>query len=322
MRLLLTLAFLLAANTAATAADSAPYPSRPVRIIVPFSPGGPPDVIARIVAQKLSERWGQQAYVENIQGAGGNIGYRRGIAATPDGYTLVATSPGFTVNPSLYVNPSFDPLRDFSLITLVAGSPNVVVVHPSIPARSMSELIELVRTNPGKYSYAHPSNGTVPHLLGELLKLQSGIDLVTVPFSGAGAAMTSVLGGHTPIAIVAIPAAAPAVKEGLLHALAVTSEHRSPALPDVPTMKEAGLDDMEGETLTGIVGPAGMPPDIVQKINTDINDVLQQPDTRERLSQLGFDAIGLGPEQFRAKVAAEVPKWAKVIEAAKITKIQ
>jgi len=298
------------------------YPSRPVRIIVPFGPGGPPDVIARLVAQKLSERWGQQVYVENIPGAGGNIGYLRTINAPPDGYTLVSTSPGFTVNPSLYVKSPFDPLRDFSLITLVAGSPNVLAVHPSVPAKTMAELISLVQNNPGKYSYAHPSNGTIPHLLGELLKLRAGLDLVAVPFNGAGAAVISTLGGHTPIVIAAIPGVSAAIKEGRLSALAVTSDRRSSVLPDVPTMKESGLDDMEGETLSGIVGPASLPPEIVRKIHEDISWVLQQPETRERLSQMGFDAIGLDPHNFRIRVAAEVEKWAKVIAAAKIPKIE
>jgi tripartite-type tricarboxylate transporter receptor subunit TctC len=322
-RLHLMLVMLLVASAGALGtANAQSYPTRPVRIIVPFGPGGPPDVIARLVAQKLSERWGHQVYVENIPGAGGNIGYLRTIDAPPDGYTLVSTSPGFTVNPSLYVKSPFDPLRDFSLITLVAGSPNVLAVHPSVPAKTLAELIALVQKNPGKYSYAHPSNGTIPHLLGELLKLRAGLDLVAVPFNGAGAAVMSTLGGHTPIVIAAVPGVSAAIKAGQLRALAVTSDRRISALPDVPTMKESGLDDMEGETLSGIAGPAGLPPEIVKKIHEDITWTLQQPETRERLSQLGFDAIGLGPQQFRARVVAEVEKWAKVIVAAKIPKIE
>ena len=297
------------------------YPNRPVKIIVPFSPGGPPDVISRLIASKLSERWGQQAYVENVPGAGGNTGYVRAAKSAPDGYTLAAMSPGFTINPSLYANPPFDPLKDFTPITLLAGSPNVVLVNPSVPARNMSELIALVKQNPGKYSYGHPSSGTIPHLLGELLKIRYGLDLVTVPFTGAGAAVNSAIGGHTPIVIAAAPGVVGSVNGGTLRALAVTSEKRTAALPDVPTMKESGAEGILGETLNGIVGPAGMPPELVAKLNDDLTWALNQPDVLQRFRDLGFDPIGAGPADFAKRIDEEVKKWGKVISDSGIPKI-
>jgi len=181
-------------------AQDATYPNHPVRIIVPFAAGGPPDVISRIVAQKLSERWGQQVYVENYPGAGGNTGTATAARAAPDGYTLYMMSTGFMVNPSLYAKVPYDPIKDFVPVTLAAASPNVLFVHPSVPAKSVKELIALIKSSPGKYSYAQPSTGSTPHLSGELLKLQYGLDLVTVPFNGASLAVNSTIAGHTPIA--------------------------------------------------------------------------------------------------------------------------
>jgi tripartite-type tricarboxylate transporter receptor subunit TctC len=298
------------------------FPSRPVRVIVPFSPGGPPDIIARLLASKLSERWGQQAYVENMPGAGGNTGYARAAHMPADGYTLVAMSPGYTVSPSLYAKLPFDPLKDFAAVALVAGSPNVVVVNPSVPANTLKELIQLIQANPGKYSYAHPSAGTIPHLLGELLKQRYKLDLVTVPFTGAGAAINSTLGGHTPIAIAAVPGAKPNIIAGKLRALAVTSAERSKALPDVPTVDEAGIPDLEGETLNGILVPAGVPSAIVDKIYQDISWALAQPDFRARLTELGFEPKGLGPEKYRAKIVSEIAKWGDVVRTAGIPKFE
>lgn len=297
------------------------FPTKPVRIVVPFGPGGPPDIIARIVASKLTERWGQNVYVENMPGAAGNTGYARAARAAPDGYTLVSMSPGYTVNPSLYSHLPFDPVKDYQPVTLVAGSPNVVVVNPAVPAKTMKELIELIQKSPGKYSYAHPSTGTIPHLLGEQLKQRYNLDLTTVPFTGAGAALASTLGDHTPIAIAAVPGAMAMVTAGQLRALAVTSGKRSSALPNVPTMEEAGIPDMEGETLSGILAPAGIAKPLLMKIHADITWALEQPDMRARLAQLGFEPKGDGPDKYEAKIKSEIAKWAKVVEVAKIPKI-
>jgi tripartite-type tricarboxylate transporter receptor subunit TctC len=274
---------------AAGRAQNASYPNHPVRIIVPFAAGGPPDVISRIVAQKLSERWGQQVYVENHPGAGGNTGTATAARAAPDGYTLYMMSTGFMVNPSLYAKVPYDPIRDFVPVTLAAASPNILFVHPSVPARSVKELIALIKSSPGKYSYAQPSTGSTPHLSGELLKLQYGLDLVTVPFNGASLAVNSTIAGHTPIAFTALPPAIANIREGNLRGLAVTAAKRSAALPDVPTMVEAGIPDQEAETINGLLAPAGTPNEIIARINHDTVEALSLPDVKERLSALGFE---------------------------------
>src|SRR6476661_7869282 len=211
------------------------YPNRPVRVVVGFPAGGPTDVIARLVAQKLSESLGQQFFVENIGGAGGNTAAGQVARVTADGYTIMAISTGFLVNPSLYAKVPYDPVKDFSAVTLVAVSPNVVVVNPQVPARTLPELVQLIRDNPGKYSYAGPGVGSTPHLGGELFRLAFKLDLVHVPFTGAAPAIQATMGGHTPIAFTALPSALPAVKEGQLRALGVAADKRVAALPDVPT---------------------------------------------------------------------------------------
>ena len=296
----------------------ADYPSRPVRIIVPFAPGGPPDVISRLVAQKLSERWRQQVYVENLPGAGGNTGTATAARAAPDGYTLYMMSTGFMVNPSLYAKVPYDPIKDFVPVTLAAVSPNVLFVHPSVPAHSVKELIDLIKSSPGKYSYAQPSTGSTPHLSGELLKLQYGLDLVTVPFNGASLAVNSTLAGHTPIAFTALPPAIANIKEGNLRALAVTAAKRSAALPDVPTMAEGGVPDQEAETINGLLAPAGTPNDIIARINRDTVAALSLPDVKERLSALGFEPAVTTPAEFGARINSEIAKWDKVVRAANI----
>ena len=298
--------------------QDANYPNRPVRIIVPFAAGGPPDVISRLVAQKLSERWRQQVYVENLPGAGGNTGTATAARAAPDGYTLYMMSTGFMVNPSLYAKVPYDPIKDFAPVTLAAASPNVLFVHPSVPARSVTELIALIKNSPGKYSYAQPSTGSTPHLSGELLKLQYGLDLVTVPFNGASQAVNSTIAGHTPIAFTALPPAIANIKEGNLRGLAVTAAKRSAALPDVPTMAEAGVPDQEAETINGLLVPAGTPADLIARINRDTVAALSLPDVKERLSALGFDPAVTTPAEFAARIRSEIAKWDKVVHAAHI----
>jgi tripartite-type tricarboxylate transporter receptor subunit TctC len=306
------------AVAAAADAQDANYPTRSVRIIVPFAAGGPPDVIARIVAQKLSERWRQQVYVENLPGAGGNTGTATAARAAPDGYTLYMMSTGFIVNPSLYAKVPYDPIKDFAPVTLAAASPNILFVHPSVPAKSVKELIELIRNNPNKYSYAQPSTGSTPHLSGELFKLQYGLDLVTVPFNGASLAVNSTIAGHTPIAFTALPPAIANIKQGNLRGLAVTAANRAAALPEVPTMAEAGVPDQEAETLNGVLVPAGTPNEIVNRINRDMVAALSLPDVKERLSVLGFDPVVTTPTEFGTRIKAEIAKWDKVVHAAKI----
>jgi tripartite-type tricarboxylate transporter receptor subunit TctC len=313
----LAVAAALAAATAVHAEDAS-YPSRPVRIIVPFAAGGPPDVISRLLAQKLSERWHQQVYVENLPGAGGNTGTATAARAASDGYTLYMMSTGFMVNPSLYAKVPYDPIRDFAPVTLAASSPNILFVHPSVPAHSVTELIDLIKSSPGKYSYAQPSTGSTPHLSGELLKLQYGLDLVTVPFNGASLAVNSTLAGHTPIAFTALPPAIANIKEGNLRGLAVTAAKRSAALPDVPTMAEAGVPDQEAETINGLLAPAGTADAIIARINRDAVAAVSLPEVKERLEALGFEPAVTTPAEFGARIKSEIAKWDKVVRAAHI----
>jgi tripartite-type tricarboxylate transporter receptor subunit TctC len=294
------------------------YPTHPIRLIVPFAAGGPTDVIARIVAQKLSETLGQQVVTENIPGAGGNTGVAMVARSPADGYTILVVSTGFIVNPSMYAKIPYDPIKEFSPITLVAASPNVVSVHPDFPAKTLKELADLVKANPGKYSFAQPGTGSTPHLAGEMFKQKYDLDLVTVPFNSAALAINSTLGGHTPIAFTALPPAMSNIKDGKLRGLAVLATRRSAALPDVPTNVEAGVADLESDTLTGIVAPAGTPREIVERWRNDIAKMVALPDVRQRLETLGFAPIAGTPEEFGDRLKTEMAKWGKVVRDAKI----
>jgi tripartite-type tricarboxylate transporter receptor subunit TctC len=294
------------------------YPTRPIRLIVPFGAGGPTDVIGRIVAQKLSESLGQQVYIENMPGAGGNTGVATAAHAAADGYTMLVVSTGFMVNPSMYAKVPYDPIKDFAPVTLVAASPNVISVHPSFPATTLMELIELVKTHPGKYSFAQPSTGSTPHLAGELFKQQYQLDLVTVPFNSAALAINSTIGGHTPIAFTALPPAMTNIKEGKLRGLAVLSVERAAALPEVPTNAEAGVPDLESDTLTGIVAPTGTPNDVIERWRGEIAKAVAAPDVKERLQALGFAPVANTPDEFGARIKAEIAKWSKVVHDAHI----
>jgi tripartite-type tricarboxylate transporter receptor subunit TctC len=299
----------LAQNAATQSASE--YPTHAVKVIVPFSPAGPTDVIARIIAQKLSESLGKQFYVENIAHAGGNTGMGIAAKAAPDGYTILVHGSNFIVNPSLYATIPFDPYRDFAPVTLAGTMPNVIVVHPSVPAHSVKELIALVQANPGKYNYAHPSTGTTPHLSGELFKLTFGLDLVTVPFNGAGPAVQSVVAGHTPIGFLALPPVASQIKSGNLRALVVLAKKRSAVIPDVPTMEESGISGQESV-------PAGTPREIIDLLYREIAKAFAQLDVKERLATLGFQPLANTPEDYAAYIRTEIPKWGKVIKTASI----
>ena len=312
------LAALVTLMLSAATALAQGYPTKPVRVIVGFAAGGPTDVIARIVAQKLSESLHQQFVVENLPGAGGNLASGQVARAPGDGYTIMVISTGFVVNPSLYARVPYDPIKDFAPVTLVAASPNVVVVNPSVPAKTIPELVQLIRDNPGKYSYAGPGVGSTPHLSGELFRLAFKLDLTHVPFTGAGPAIQSTMGGHTPIAFTALPPALGAVKEGQLRALGVAAEKRVAALPDLPTFAQQGVKDQEADTLTGVVVPAATPKEIVNLLHREIAKAVAQPDVKEKLSVLGFNPIANTPEEFGARIKTEIEKWGKVVRDAKL----
>ena len=315
LRIVLAATWLLSGVGATSAQD---YPSKPVRVVVGFPAGGPTDAIARIVAQKLSDRLGQQFFVENIGGAGGNTAAGQVARMTPDGYTIMAISTGFVVNPSLYAKVPYDPVKDFAPVTLVAVSPNVVVVNPLVPAKTLPELVQLIRDNPGKYSFAHSGVGTTPHLSGEMFRRSQDLDIVAVPFNGSGPAIQSALAGHTPIAFTVLTPAVPLVKDGKLRCLAVTTAKRSSALPDVPTLTEAGVPDQEADTILGVLAPAHTPEPVVALLKREISTVMRQPDVMERLATLGFDAILSTPDEFNARIKVDIQKWANVIRAANI----
>jgi tripartite-type tricarboxylate transporter receptor subunit TctC len=294
------------------------YPTRPVRVIVPFAPGGPTDVFARLMAQKLSEQVGTQFYVENIGGAGGNIGTGRAAQAAPDGYTMLVTGANYVVNPTLYNQVPYDPTRDFDSVTLAVTAAVILTVHPSVPAQNVKELVALIKGHPGKYSYASPGTGTPPHLVGELFRLSLGLDLVHVPFNGGGLAIASAAAGHTPISFGSMAPAVPLVKNGTLRALAVSTKTRSQALPDTATMTEAGYPDIEGESWFAVVVPTGTPKDIVALLYRHIAQSVMLPDMKERLATLGYEPVVNTPEQCGALIKADIIRWAKVIREAGI----
>jgi tripartite-type tricarboxylate transporter receptor subunit TctC len=311
------LACLLLVSSAAPSL-SQNYPTRPVRIVVGFPAGGPTDVIARIVAQNLSESLGQQFFVENLPGAGSNTASGQVARVTPDGYTIMAISTGFIVNPSLYAKVPYDPVKDFTAVTLVAASPNVVVVNPQVPAKTLPDLVKLIRDNPGKYRYAGPGVGSTPHLGGELFRLTYKLDLVHVPFTGAAPAVQATVGNHTPVAFTALPSSLAAIQAGQVRAIGLAATERAAQISDVPTFAEQGLTGQEADTLTGIVAPAGTPKEIVELLAREIAKGVARPDVREKLATLGFKPVANTPDEWSARIKAEIEKWGKVVRDANL----
>jgi tripartite-type tricarboxylate transporter receptor subunit TctC len=309
-------AVLLLAGVAPSLAEG--YPTRPVRVIVGFPAGGPTDVIARLVAQHLSDTLGQQFVVENMPGAGSNTASGQVARANPDGYTIMAISTGFMVNPSLYAKVPYDPIRDFAAVSLVAASPNVVVVNPQVPAKTLPELVQLIRDNPGKYSYAGPGVGSTPQLGGELFRLTYKLDLVHVPFTGAAPAVQATIGGHTPIAFTALPSSLSAIQAGQVRAIGLAATERAEQIPDVPTFAEEGVKNQEADTLTGIVAPAGTPKEIVELLSREIAMGVAKPEVKARLAALGFKPVANTPDEFAARIKLEIEKWGKVVHDANL----
>jgi tripartite-type tricarboxylate transporter receptor subunit TctC len=292
------------------------WPARPVKVIVGFTPGGPTDLVARLLAQRLSEQTGKNFYIENVPGAGGNVGAVRAAQSPADGYTILVTGGNITNNPFLFANPGYDPIKNFAAVTVAAATPVVLAVNPNVPAHTVKELVAWVRANPGKESFASPGTGTPPQLVGALFVQSQHLDLVHVPFNGGGTAVEATVAGHTPISFGAMAPAVPLIKAGQLRALAVTGKARSPALPDVPTMAEAGFPEVEGETWTAVAAPAGTPKNIIGKLHDLIVAGLATPDVKSKLAAIAYVPIGDTPEECEAFFKSEMDRWGKVIKAA------
>ncbi|MGE5526548.1 MAG: tripartite tricarboxylate transporter substrate binding protein [Rhodospirillaceae bacterium] len=307
----------LAAYCAAASAQT--YPTKPVRMVVPSTPGGSVDTLARTVATKLSEKWGQQVVVDNRSGAGGAIGAEMVAKAPADGHTVImATIASAATNVSLRKNLPYDPVKDFAPITLVATQNLMLVVHPSVPAKDVKSLIALAKKQPGQLSFASAGNGTGGHLSGELFKLLAGIDLLHIPYKGVAPALVDVVAGQVSMTFASLLSGTPHYKSARLRAFAVTGAKRAPGLPELPTMQEAGVKGYESSTWYGVLAPAGTPQDIVNKLNADIVAILKQPEIHDRLSQEGAEPVGNTPQQFGAFIKSEIEKWGKVIRAAGI----
>lgn len=300
-------------------ASAQAYPARAVRMIVPFPPGGPNDILGRVVAQKASESLGQQIIVDNRGGAGGIIGTEAAAKAAPDGYTLLLSgTAALSINPSLHAKLPYDPVKDFAPISLLATAPSILIVHPALPVKTVKEFIALAKRKPGALNYASAGIGTPPHLAGELFKSTAGINITHVPYKGGGPALTDLLAGQVELYFSGISSAIPLIKDGRVKAIAVTSAKRSSIMPEMPTIAESGLPGYEVGNWYAILGPAGLPREIVSRVNTEIVKALKSPDTRRRVLELGADPVGSSPEQLAIHMKAEIAKWAKVIKAAGI----
>jgi len=317
MNIVLAATLCLLASTALHAAE-AKYPSRPIRIIVPFAPGAATDIIARLLGQKMTEAWGQQVVVDNRGGAGGNIGMGIAANAAGDGYTILFVSSSYMVNPGLYKKIPYDPYKSFIPISNLSASPHVFYAHASQPVRSLAELIDAVKKDPKKFSVATPGIGTVPHLSAHLLAIDAKLDLVTVPYGGGGPSLVAVVGNQVPIGCQAVPPVTPHIQAGRVRALAFTTEKRTSMFPDVPTMAELGFKGHESETITGMLVPAGTPAPIVKKLFAEAARGMALPDVKQRVLDMGADVIVSTPQQFTAQIKVEVDKWTRVIKRANI----
>jgi tripartite-type tricarboxylate transporter receptor subunit TctC len=312
---LLTLALLLGAG----AAHAQPYPTRAIKLIVPYAPGGGTDILARLIAPKLSEALGQQVVIENRPGGSGNIGYELAARAAPDGYTLTMVDTSYMTNPSLFAKLPIDFDKDLVPLSLLASGPVILVVHPALAVTSVKELIARAKAEPGKLAFASGGNGSSTHLGGELFKLIAGVDILHVPYKGTGAAVNDLLAGQVTIMFAGISQARGAVEAGKLHGLAVTGAERAPALPSVPTFDELGIAGVDSSTLWGTMAPAALPRDLVQRLNTELVKAVRAPELKDRLSDLGYTPIGSSPEDFGKILRSETEKWAGVIKRAGIT---
>jgi tripartite-type tricarboxylate transporter receptor subunit TctC len=315
------LAFAAALTGAAalpTRAAEAPaaFPTKPIRLIVPFTPGGSTDILARAIGQKLTDAWGQSVVIDNRPGAGGIIGMETAAKAAPDGYTLVMGHVGtLAANPALYKSLPYDPVKDFAPITLIAMVPNVLVVGPAVPSKSVAELVALAKSKPGKLDYGSGGNGSAAHLATEYFKLKAGVDVQHVPYKGTAPALADLLGGQIAFIITGLPPVLPQVKAGKLRILGVASAQRLKQFPDIPTIAESGVPGYEATQWYGILAPAATPKELVAKLNRDIVRALKDPSVAEKLSAEGAEPVGDSPEQFGAFIRSEIDLWGKVIRA-------
>lgn len=313
----LVLLLALAAVSGTALAQKSAYPDKPIRFVVPFPPGGGTDIIARTMAQKLSDAFGQSVIVDNRGGAGGTIGAEIAAKAAPDGYTLIMVSGSYAVNAGLYKLP-YDPLNGIDTVSLVGTTPFIFAVNPSVPAKSVKELIALANSKPGTLNYASTGTGGITHMTTELFRLMSGINIVHIPYKGTGPALTDVIGGQVQMIFGAILATLPHVKSGKLRGLAVTGPKRTDAAPSLPTVAESGVPGYEVTLWYGVWGPKGLRKDVIARWHSELTRILQSPDMKARLATEGLEAVGSTPEEFRAHLKAEIAKWVKVIKAANV----
>jgi tripartite-type tricarboxylate transporter receptor subunit TctC len=300
----------------APAVRAADYPAKPITMMIGFAPGGPSDVMARILTRKMEEILKQPLVIENRAGAGGGIAGAAVARATPDGYTvLLATGSLLAINVSLYKNLGYDPEKDFEPVTVIGTQTNVLYTHPSVPAKSLAELIDYARANPGKLTFGSGGNGTPAHLAGELLKMEAKLEMTHVPFRGTGPALQAVIGGHVPMAYNPPTPLLPHLQSGSIRALAITTLKRTAVLPEVPTIAESGFPGFEATTWHGIVAPAGTPKDVVATLHRASVGAVNDPEVRKVLTELGVDVVGNTPDEFRAYIKSEIPKWAAIVKA-------
>ena len=311
-------ALLALASLAAAPAAAQQYPSKPVRFIIPFPPGGPTDILGRLAAQRLTEAWGVQVVADNRAGAGGNIGSDMCAKSAPDGYTICMLTVAQSISPAIYAKLGFDPIKDLAPITLMAILPSLLMVHPSLPIKNVKEMIALAKAKPDILTYASTGNGTSPHMLMEMFKWMADVKLVHVPYKGASPAMIDQISGQIDIAFSTALAALPFVQQGKVRAIAVSTKDRFPPLPNLPTVAESGVKDFDGSSWQGVVMPANTPRDMIVKANSELAKMLKSPDMKEKILQQGGIASGNSPEEFATFVRNETEKWAKVAKAAKI----
>lgn len=318
-KLVLCLATSIVMTAAAATAAAQSYPSKSVRMIVPFAPGGSTDIMGRLIGQRLGEALGQQIVIDNRGGAGTLIGTEIAAKSPPDGYTLLLTNVAFAINPGLHGKRlPYDPLRDFQAILLIASQPTVLAVHPSLPVRSVAELIRLARQKPGQLNFASSGTGGVGHIAGEMFKLMAGVDLIHVPYKGGGPAVVDLVTGQVMLAFIGMPTSMAHARAGKVRFLAVTDSKRAAAQPDLPTIAEGGLNGYQVENWIGMLAPGGVPQNVVARVHDEVRKITQRSDVKERLESLGFDVLGLGPAEFKSLLTRDIQAFSRVIAEARI----